>query len=75
VESRNLKLVLKICASYHIQEISCQEDLCFLSDMLILVARIASIYYRNEKTPMEKARLGNVFAALLEINRQVVEFL
>jgi hypothetical protein len=47
----------------------------FLSDTLTLVARIASIYYPNEKITIEKARLGNVFTALLEINRQVMEFL
>ena len=70
-----MKLVLEVCASYRIQEISCQEDLRFLSDTLILVARIASINYPNEKAPMEKARLGNVFTALLEKNRQVIKFL
>ena len=41
-----------------------------MPDTLTLVARIASIYYPNEK-----ARLGNVFTALLEINRQVFEVL
>ena len=64
-----MKLVLEICASYRIQEISYQEDLRFLSDTLTLVARIASIYYPNEKAPMEKAQLSNVLTALLVINR------
>jgi hypothetical protein len=67
--------VLKICESCLIQEISYQEDLRFLPDTLTLVARITSIYYPNEKAPMEKALLGNVFNALLEINRQVIEVL
>jgi hypothetical protein len=61
--------VLEVCASYRIQEISYQEDLRFLSDTLILAARIASINYPNEKLTMETARLGNVFTALLEKNR------
>ena len=51
-ESRALKLMLETCVSYRSQEISCQEELRFLSDTLTLVARIASIYYPNEKTPM-----------------------
>jgi hypothetical protein len=67
--------VLEVCASYRIQEISYQEDLRFVSDTLILVARIASINYPNEKALMEKARLGNVFTALLEKNRQIIKFL
>jgi hypothetical protein len=46
-----------------------------LPDTLTLVTRIASIYYTNEKAPMEKIRLGNVFTALLKINRQVMEVL
>ena len=46
-----------------------------MPDTLTLVARIASIYYPNEKAPIEKSRLGNVFTALLEINRQVMEVL
>ncbi|MDE1044660.1 MAG: hypothetical protein OSA05_05245 [Nitrospinaceae bacterium] len=46
-----------------------------MPDTLTLVARIASIYYPNEKAPMEKAQLSNVFTALLEINRLVLEVL
>ena len=74
-ESEALKLVLDTCASYSSQRKSSQEELRFLPDTLSLVTRIASIYYRNEKVPMEKARIGNVFTALLEINRQVLEVL
>ena len=70
-----MKLLLETCASYRSQKILCQEELSFLPDTLTLVARIASIYYPNEKITVEKARLGNVFTALLEINRQVMEFL
>ena len=51
------------------------EELRFFPGTLTLVARIASIYYQNKKAPMEKARLGNVFTALLEINRLVLEVL
>ncbi|MZH02411.1 MAG: hypothetical protein F3745_03150 [Nitrospinae bacterium] len=40
-----------------------------------MIERIAAIYCPNEKKPLEKARIGNVFAALLEINRQVLEVL
>jgi hypothetical protein len=74
-ESQALKLVLETCASYRSQKNSCQEELRFLPDTLSLVTRIASIYYPNEKVPLEKARIGNVFTALLEINRQVLEVL
>ena len=35
-----------------------------------MIARIASIYYPNEK-----ARLGNIFTDFLEINRQAMEVL
>lgn len=74
-EIQALKLVLETCASYRSQKSSGQEELHFLPDTLSLVARIAAIYYPNEKAPVEKARLGNVFTALLEINRQVLEVL
>lgn len=74
-EIQALKLVLETCASYRSQKSSGQEELRFLPDTLSLVERIAAIYYPNEKAPMEKARLGNVFTALLEINRQVLEVL
>jgi hypothetical protein len=74
-ESRALKLVLETCARYRSQKSSGQEELRFLPDTLSLVARIAAIYYPNEKAPMEKARLGNVFTTLLEINRQVLAVL
>jgi hypothetical protein len=67
--------VLENCASYRSQEISYEEELRFLPDTLTLVARIASIYYTNEKAPLEKTRLGNLFTVLLEINRQVLEIL
>jgi hypothetical protein len=67
--------VLETCASYRNQEISYQEELHFLQDTLTLGARIASIYYTNEKAPMKKPRLGSVFDALLEINRLVLEVL
>jgi hypothetical protein len=74
-EGHALKLVLETCAGYRSQKISSQEELRFFPDTLRLVTRIASIYYPNEKVPLEKARLGNVFTALLEINRQVLEIL
>ncbi len=74
-ESQALKLVLETCASYRSQKISSQEELRFSPETLRLVALIASIYYPNEKEPLEKARIGNVFTALLEINRQVLEIL
>lgn len=74
-ESRALKLVLETCANYRSQKSSYQDELRFLPDTLSLVARIAAIYYPNEKAPMEKVRLGNVFTALLGINRQVLEVL
>jgi hypothetical protein len=68
-----LKLVLETCASYSSQKISGQEELRFVPDTITLVAHIAAIYYPNEKAPMEKAPLSNVFTALLEINRQALE--
>ena len=74
-ESQALKLVLETCANYRSQKNSYQEKLRFLPDTLSLVTRIASIYYPNEKVPLEKARIGNVFTALLEINRSVLEVL
>ena len=74
-EGQALKLVLETCAGYRSQKISSQEELRFFPDTLSLVTRIASIYYPNEKVPLEKARIGNVFTALLEINRQVLEIL
>ncbi len=74
-EIQALKVVLETCASYGSQKITYQEVLHFLPDTLSLVTRIASIYYPNEKAPVEKARIGNVFAALLEINRQILEVL
>jgi hypothetical protein len=52
------------------KKIFCQEELRLLTDTLTLVARIASIYYPNEK-----GRLGNVFTDLLEIKRQVMALL
>jgi LPS O-antigen subunit length determinant protein (WzzB/FepE family) len=39
-----------------------------MPDRSTLVTRIAAIYYPNEKTSMEKARLSNLFTTLLEIN-------
>jgi hypothetical protein len=74
-ESQALKLMLETCASYRRENISGQEELRFFPDTLRLVTRIALIYYPNEKEPLEKARIGNVFTALKEINRQVLEIL
>jgi hypothetical protein len=71
-ESQALKLMLETCASYRSQKLSGQEELRFFPDTLRLVKRIASIYYPNEKEPLEKARIGNVFTALQEINQQIL---
>lgn len=71
-EKEALEVVLETCSGYRSQKAPFQESLRFLPDTLSLVSRIAAIYYPNDKRPLEKARIGNVFTAFHEINRQVL---
>ena len=72
-EREALQVVLETC--YRGERKLSQEELRFASHTLNMIERIAAIYYPDEKKPLEKARIGNVFTALLEINRQVLDVL
>ena len=74
-EGQALDLVLETCSRYQKEKLFGLGDLRFLPDTLSLVSRIASIYYPNEKAPMEKARIGNVLAVFLEMNRKILSML
>lgn len=72
-EREALLVVLETCCLSG--KVLSQEALRFFPDTLHMVERIAAIYYPDENKPLERARLGNVFSALLEINRQVIAVL
>lgn len=72
-ESKALELVLETCSACRKGNFLCQEEI--LPDTLHLVSRLAAIYHPDEKKPLEKARIGNVLAAFLEMNRQILDML
>ena len=74
-ESQALEVVLETCSRYQGKKLFYEEGLRFLPDTLRLISQVATIYYPDEKAPMEKARIGNVLSAFLEVNRQILEML
>ena len=74
-ESQALEVVLETCSRYLGKKLFYEEGLRFLPDTLRLISQVATIYYPDEKAPMEKARIGNVFSAFLEVNRQILDML
>ena len=74
-ETQAIEVVLETCSSYRKEKLSHVEGLRFLPDTLHLISQVASIYYPDEKKPMEKARIGNVLSAFLEVNRQILNML
>jgi hypothetical protein len=74
-ETQAIEVVLETCSSYRKEKLSHVEGLRFLPDTLHLISQVASIYYPDEKKPIEKARIGNVLSAFLEVNRQILNML
>ena len=74
-ESQALEVVLETCSRYQGKKLFYEEGLRFLPDTLRLISQVAAIYYPDEKAPMEKARIGNVLSAFLEVNRQILDML
>ena len=74
-ESQALEVVLETCSRYQGKKLFYEEGLRFLPDTLRLISQVATIYYPDEKAPMEKARIGNVLSAFLEVNRQILDML
>ena len=74
-ENQALEVVLETCSRYQREKLFCEEGLRFLPDTLRLISQVAAIYYPNEKAPMEKARIGNVLSAFLQVNRQILDML
>ena len=74
-ESQALEVVLETCSRYQGKKLFYEEGLRFLPDTLRLISQVATIYYPDEKAPMEKARIGNVLSAFLEVNRQILAIL
>ena len=74
-ESQALEVVLETCSRYQGKKLFYEEGLRFLPDTLRLISQVATIYYPDEKAPMEKARIGNVLSAFLQVNRQILEML
>ena len=74
-ESQALEVVLETCSRYQGKKLFYEEGLRFLPDTLRLISQVATIYYPDEKAPMEKARIGNVLLAFLEVNRQILDML
>ncbi len=74
-ESQALEVVLETCSRYQREKLFYEEGLRFLPDTLRLISQVAAIYYPNEKAPMEKARIGNVLSAFLQVNRQILDML
>ena len=72
-ESQAIEVVLETCSGYRKEKLSHVEG--FLPDTLRLISQIATIYHPDEKKPMEKARIGNVLSAFLEVNRQILNML
>ena len=74
-ESQAINLVLETCSHHRRKILSGKEDLRFFPDTLRLISQIATLYYPNEKRPIEKARIGNVLDAFLEMNRRLLAIL
>ena len=74
-ESQALEVVLETCSRYQGKKLFYEEGLRFLPDTLRLISQVAAIYYPDEKAPMEKARIGNVLSAFLQVNRQILDML
>jgi len=74
-ESQAIEVVLETCSRYQREKLFYEEGLRFLPDTLSLISQVAAIYYPDEKAPMEKARIGNVLSAFLEVNRQILDML
>ncbi|MCS5622173.1 MAG: hypothetical protein NZ656_09500 [Nitrospinaceae bacterium] len=74
-ESQALEVVLETCSRYQGKKLFYEEGLRFLPDTLRLISQVATIYYPDEKAPMEKARIGNVLSAFLEVNRKILDML
>ncbi len=72
-ESQALELVLETCSRYQKEKQLCEEE--FLPKTLLLISRIAGIYYPDAKEPLEKARIGNMLSAFLQVNREVLSML
>jgi len=70
-ERQALELVRETCSQYRGRNIFSPEDLRFLPDTLSLISQIACIYHPSEKAPLEKARIGKLFAVFQEMNRQI----
>ena len=74
-ESLALKVVLEACSDFREEKLSSVEALQFLPDTLSLVSKVASIYYPDERAPMERARIGDVLSAFLDMNQQILAVL
>ena len=70
-----LEVVLETCSRYQREKLFYEEGLQFFPDTLRLISQVAAIYYPDEKAPMEKARIGNVLSAFLQVNRQILDML
>jgi hypothetical protein len=74
-ESQAIDLVLETCSDCRKKNFSSEADFRFFPDTLHLISQIASIYYPDEKVPAEKARIGKVLAAFLEMNQKLLSML
>ncbi len=73
LETQAIAVVLETCSHQRKKIFSCKEE--FLPDTLHLVSQIAAIYYPDEKAPIQKARIGNILSAFLEVNRKILDML
>jgi hypothetical protein len=74
-ERQAIEVVLETCSRYQREKLFYGEGLRFLPDTLHLISQVAAIYYPDEKAPMEKARIGNMLSAFLEVNRKILDML
>ena len=77
-KSRNKKekqAIQEICESIDELRLAHLTEWKFKTQSVLLINKIASIYNPNVSSPMERARLAEIFEALKELSQKIIKFI